>query len=182
MKLTLKEDEPDEFILYVDMVPYLDTVEDTISEELIQPEDTIKCGDSYLDQVETRLYIKERYLEPIADELKLLPYIENASARNSKMSNPRGLSNYIDIEFSHPDFISEQDVKEFYTYTIRVSDHVDTHPENGPVEPVPIVGMKPKNLRKSIIKIFKIKLIDVQNNIKKYEIENFGEQFTFFED
>ena len=97
------------------------------------------------------------------------------------MSNKRGLSNYIDIEFSHPDFISEMDVAKIYSYTIRISDHKDTHPEKGPVEPVHIVGMKPKNLRKSVIKIFKQKLSEVQASIKKFEIDRFGEQFTFFE-
>ena len=175
MKLTIGESFSN--ILYVSMIPYLDTV-GTLEEELLEPEDEILCGDSYRDQVETRLYIRARYLDPIAEELEQFSCVESASARNSRRNNPRGLSNYIDIVFKHSEDVPQDKLDEIYSYTIRLSDHKDVHPENGPTLPVPIVGMKPKNLRKAVMKLFKTKLSEVQSKITKYELEKYGKAKT----
>lgn len=166
MKLKIQENYND--TVYIDIVPYIDTIH-TITEDKIDPEDTISVGDMYKSQLDTRWHILLDYIVPISKSIGSLKYIESAEPRASSPNNERGLSNYIDVVFNHPENISDEDIEKFYTYTIRFSDHENNHIENGEVEEVKIVGMKAKNLHKAAMKVFKNKLFDIERDIEKFE-------------
>lgn len=173
MKLNILEDN-DKFIIYVDIVPYIMT----LNEDKVPETHKFDPKHKYNNIKDTRWNILTDYIVPIADKFENYDFIDETEARTSGKDD--SLSNYIDIVFIHPSELTDSEIKEFYSYTIRFSDHENKHPEFSPVEEVNMNGMIAKNLQKSAMKIFKSKISDIKNDIKKFEIEKFGEQRTFF--
>ena len=179
MKLRLFESEEIEYI-YINMVPYMDTLEeDILQEDKVPPEFEFEKDHVYQNELDTRWNILLDYITPLGKEIKdRFDFVKECNPRPSDPKNS-GLSNYLDIVFTYPETVSEEEVDEFYTYTIRFSDHKDLHPENGPTEKVPLIGMKAKNIRKSGMRVFIRKIADAQDKIKQFEIKKFGKQLTF---
>ena len=178
MKLRIRETNEEDFIIYVDMVPY--SYKSELSEDKIDPEFTFEKGHVYNSDIDTRWCILTNYIVPISNKIKSYSFVKKTDPYASSVKNEDGLSNYLGIEFIHPDGVPESALDEFYRFKLRFSEHEDKHPENGPVEPVHMIGMKAKNLQKAAMRIFKTKVADIQNNIRKFEIDYFGEQKTFF--
>lgn len=174
----LQINESDSVILYIDMVSFS---QDYKVNEDIDSDFVFTDGGFYDSDISVRWDILLEYIIPIADEIENFPFVSDTNPYSSSPNNTDGLSNYIGIEFNHPDFIPEDKLDELYRFKLRFSDHENKHPENGKTEEINMIGMKPKNLRKSAMKIFKSKLSDIQANIKKYEIDTYGEQYTFFD-
>lgn len=176
MKLHINENESD--IIYIDMIPFSQEI--SVYEE-IDPNFVFTDDGFYDSDVSVRWDILLDYIVPIADGIENFQFVKETNPYSSSPNNKDGLSNYIATEFNHPDFIPEDKLDELYRFKLRFSDHEDKHPENGHAEQIHMIGMKPKNLRKSAMKIFKENLSNIQANIKKYEIDNYGKQYTFFD-
>ena len=176
--MRLQINESNHITLYIDMVSFS---QDCQVNEDIDPDFVFTDDGFYDSDISVRWDILLEYIIPIADEIENFPFVSDTNPYSSSPNNTDGLSNYIGIEFNHPDFIPEDKLDELYRFKLRFSDHENKHPENGQTEEINMIGMKPKNLRKSAMKIFKSKLSDIQANIKKYEIDTYGEQYTFFD-
>ena len=145
------ENLEDNQIIYVDIMSYYDAHE-RLNEEILKQDDIIKKHNKYKDPVETRLNLLS-YLKPIADNLEnSYDFIVSCTTSSSPERIKKSLSNYIDIEFIHPKNVPEDIVKKLYTYTIRYSDHENKHPDHKIDKEVPIVGMKPKNFEKQLVR------------------------------
>lgn len=170
-------DETDHIDIYVDIIPYEYGIE--LSEDVIDDDHVFEKDHVYQNELDTRWYILTTYINKISDEIKALPYVYECNPRPSNAKT--GLSNYIDITFIYPDFLTENEIESNYIYTIRFSEHKDTHPEYTHTEKVEMTGMKAKNLRKAAMKVLREKLSDIQRDIAKFERETYGKQFTFFD-
>lgn len=165
-------------ILYITFTPHWYM----LKEEKLSSDDIIKNGAEYKDQVETRMSIKN-FLKDAAKDIRSLDYIRYCDVDTSKPKIKRGLSNYVEIGFKHPDGLTDIEIEKYYKYDIRFSDHNDKHkPEYKTRYYVNMVGMKTRNLSKKALQIFKKNLEDVQKRIRDFEIEKFGEQKTFITD
>ena len=180
--ITLEDKTKETITLYIDMVPYSEVKQElnNLEEDIVEPNDDIQIGKSYLDQFDTRFYIFRNYIRPIVSKLKQYDFVEDCESHPS--TDTEGLSNYIHIYFIHPEQISDSEYERLYHYTIRLSDHENKHPEKGPVEEVELVGRKAKNIEKAVMKVFKTKLSDVQLKIKEFELNKYGKQLTFLKD
>lgn len=152
-----------------------------LREEQLKPDDVIKDGKEYIDQFNTRQSINS-YTKQLANKLKKLSYIEDTNPDISGPKVKRGLSTYVDIIFKHPEGLSKEEL-ENYKYTIRFSDHIDKRKDKRTHKTsyVDVVGKKVKNLEKAGMKEFRTALSDIQDKIRKFEIEKFGKQKTFFD-
>ena len=170
-------DDTDHIDIYVDIVPYVYASE--LSEDVIDDDHIFEKDHVYQNELDTKWYILTNYINKIADEIEELSYVCECNPRPS--TSKTGLSNYIDVVFIHPSFVPEDDIKANYMYTLRFSEHEDTHPEYKHTEKVEMVGMKAKNLRKAAMKVLKTKLSQIQKEIAEFEIDTYGEQQTFFD-
>lgn len=173
--IKLETKETDNYEMYISVVPYSETT-NGIVEDMIQPDDIIMTADNYNDILDTRLFIG-MYLKPIASDIKNLPYVNNAWVRKASKKTEKGLSNYIDIVFKHPNGITKGEIKEGYTYSIRFSEHKTAKKDNL-IYCVDMVGMKPKKFEKKVNNILKKHIDIVQDKITEYEISHFGEKKT----
>lgn len=182
MKLFIKEETDNRFIIYVDMLPYNELKKELrLTEDEISNTHRFTKDFNYADEFDTRQYILANYIAPFAKNLiDNYNFVVDYDAHSSRDGN-KGLSNYLTIIFDHPDSITDEELEDNYMYTIRFLDHENKHLEFGAVEEVDMTDMKASNLAKAGMRIFKRKLSDVKNNIKDFEIEKFGEQKTFFE-
>lgn len=162
--------------LYVCLIPY----SDTLNEEVLSGEDTIKDADDYNDFEETRLSLN-RNLTPVINALESEPYIVSVSPNPSQDTSLPGLSVYANFTVEHPDNISNSELRDFYKYSIRFSDHENRHPNEVSLD-IDVVGMKVKNLKKAAMKVLKSNLNSIQKRIRDFELEKFGEQKTFITD
>ena len=172
----LEDDELDNNVIYVSLLKFEDTL-DNIQEDMIQPDEEIMSGNNYSDQYDTRKFLKN-YLDSIASQIKSnYSCIKVCYVRPASKKTRTGLSNYIDIIFKHPKDITPDEEEEHYKYSIRFSDH---DPDEGDdlIGNVKIVGMKPKNFEKAVIKVLKISRADIQKQISDYEKERFGRSTT----
>lgn len=128
--------------LYVCLIPY----SDTLNEEVLSDEDTIKDADDYNDFEETRLSLN-RNLTPVINALESEPYIVSVSPNPSQDTSLPGLSVYANFTVEHPDNISNSELRDFYKYSIRFSDHENRHPNEVSLD-IDVVGMKVKNLKR----------------------------------
>lgn len=176
MKLKIVESDYTNLKIYIDIIHYRKS---ELYEDTIEPDFIFKKDYVYQNELDTKWYILTDYIVPIAKNLKRdFQCIESYNVRSSS-PDTSGLSNYIDIVFTHPEDSTEQEILDNYTYTIRFSDHENQHPEYNHNQEVDIIGKKAKNLEKAARKVFLNSLTDIQNDIKNFEIERFGEQETF---
>jgi len=164
--------------IFIDILPsYI--IKEYLMEEILDPNDTIMSGNKYKDHIETRKSINT-HLKGLATRIRNLPYIKSCNPDPSR-SKGKGLSNYIEVQFNYPDGLTKDEIDKNYKYTIRFSDHEDTHKDSRTHKTsyVDVVGRKVKNLEKAGIREFKTSLVDIQNKIKDFEIGKFGEQKTF---
>ena len=162
--------------LYMCLIPY----SDALNEEVLSGEDTIKDADDYNDFEETRLSLN-RNLTPVINALESEPYIVSVSPNPSQDTSLPGLSVYANFTVEHPDNISNSELRDFYKYSIRFSDHENRHPNDVSLD-IDVVGMKVKNLKKAAMKVLKSNLNFIQKRIRDFELEKFGEQKTFITD
>lgn len=150
-----------------------------IKEEKLKSDDVIQDGNSYKDQVETRRSIS-KHLKTLANRIRKLLFVKECNVDISPDKIKRGLSNYIEVTFDHPDDISKSDKNKYYRYTIRFSDHDDSHSNERihKTSYVDIVGKKVKNLEKAGMKLFWDCLSEIQQHINDFEIEKYGEVKT----
>lgn len=166
--------------IFIDILPsYL--AKEYLNEELLRSDDIVKNGDEYRNQIETRKSINS-HLKGLASKIRELPYIKSCNPDPSR-ARGRGLSTYIEIQFIHPDGLTEEEIDKNYKYTIRFSDHIDKRKDKRTHKTsyVDVVGKKVKNLEKAGMKEFRTALSDIQDKIRKFEIEKFGKQKTFFD-
>ena len=162
--------------LYVCLIPY----PDTLNEEVLSGEDTIKDANDYNDFEETRLSLN-RNLTPVINALESEPYIVSVSPNPSQDTSLPGLSVYANFTVEHPDNISNSELRDFYKYSIRFSDHENRHPNEVSLD-IDVVGMKVKNLKKAAMKVLKSNLNFIQKRIRDFELKKFGEQRTYITD
>lgn len=87
-----------------------------LKEERLTQYDIIKKGDDYSDTVETRRSIHS-YLKSLATEIRNLPFVQSCSPDISPDKIKRGLSNYIEIVFDHPESLTKEEVDKHYHYS-----------------------------------------------------------------
>lgn len=162
--------------LYISIVPYTST----LHEEMLSGDDTIQGAENYNDFEEARLSLN-RNLTPVINALESEPYIVSVSPNPSQDTSLPGLSVYANFTVDHPDNISNTELRDYYKYSIRFSDHENRHPNEVSLD-VDVVGMKVKNLKKAAMKVLKSNLNQIQKRIKDFELEKFGEQKTFITD
>ena len=157
-------------------------------EDIINPEDTILDGDSYSDPFDSRVNINP-YLTNLINTLNNLPYVYNCETHYARQSVTRGISNYINVEFNHPEDISNSELNKLYKLTLRFSDHdapkddtgkeINLFPENGPFKTLKIVGIKANDISKEGYNLFMGTLPEIVDSIDDFEISEFGEKITF---
>ena len=177
MKLLIEENK--DITVFADFVKEIS--ETDLTEDQVLPDEYILPAKEYEDSIDTRKYLS-RYLKALSDRLKAYPYVEKSWVKTPKKTVERGLSNYVRIVFNHPKGISEDEIEQHYTYSIRFSDHKHEEAKQDVkiLDSVEVVGMKPKNFEKARIKVFNSCVSDVQRAIAKFEKERFGKQITFF--
>lgn len=174
IKLEIIENEP---VFYVSLIPYLNSFGE-INEDAIAPDDIVKKFSDYSDLDDTRNVILG-YVTDVSNNLESkYDFIDECNPRLPKAKMKRGISSYIDITIIHPSIVSEDDIKKHYMYTLRFSEHDDAHLEYGS-KTIKIDGMKPKNFEKSATRELLRWFSEIQDKIKKYELEQFGKQLTF---
>ena len=162
--------------LYISVVPYTST----LHEEVLSSDDIIQGAENYNNFEEARLSLN-RNLTPVINALESEPYIVSVSPNPSQDTSLPGLSVYANFTVDHPDNISNTELRDYYKYSIRFSDHENRHPNEVSLD-VDVVGMKVKNLKKAAMKVLKSNLNQIQKRIKDFELEKFGEQKTFITD
>ena len=165
--------------IYVDMLPYEETLE-MVVEDMIQPDEKIKSGDDYSDQIDTRKFLKLYLKNDVVPTIKTYPSVKSCWVRNASEETRTGLSNYVDLIFKHPKDLTKEEIEGFYTYTIRFSDHKHDETEILPhvIKSVHIVGMKPKNFEKTARSVFNRYRQKAQDRITEFEKKKFGKQVT----
>lgn len=174
MKLDVIERIDSAIPIYIDIIKYEMPV---FAEDMIQPDDVIKPGDQYADQRDTRLFI-QYYVKDVAKSIKELQYVQTAYTRKASRNTTRGLSVYLDIVFIHSRGLSKELIDSGYTYTMRFSDHKSDKKTSNFIGYIDLVDRKPKNLTKAAMKLLNDRLSDIQSQIYKFEIDNFGERKT----
>ena len=71
----------DEIDIYVDMLPYEETLE-FISEDMIQPDEEIKDGSEYFDEIDTRKFLKMYLKNDVVPTIKTYPTVKSCWVRN----------------------------------------------------------------------------------------------------
>ena len=155
--------------MYLQMMRYSDFIA-LLKEEVLSNSDIIKNGDDYEDPIETRRSIKY-HLKKFANKLRSMEFVDDAFVDISQSN--RGLSNYVTIVFNHPDDISKQEKKDYYSYTIRFSDHDNKHPKEKPEYEIGLVGRKVGNLTYAGTKFLYKKLPQIQQHINDFEIKKY---------
>ena len=86
------------------------------------------------------------------------------------------MSTYVRIIFKHPYGISEDEISNYYYYTIRFSDHKHEEAEKyqDVLESFEVVGEKPSDFSDVGWEIFEDYVEDIKNFIKQHEIETYG--------
>lgn len=182
MKLRIKESDEVNPIYAYFVQDICDDDNESIFEDWVKPDELTKYGKEYIDQPETREFLAQ-YLEPLVDKIKVYPYVHKAWIHTpNKDDTPTGLSNYVRIIFKHPKGISDDEIKQHYRFSIRFSDHNhdEARQDETILDSVEVVGRMPKNFEKAGIKVFNMSVSTVYDIIKKYEINKYGEQKTFF--
>ena len=169
----------DEIDIYVDMLPYEETLE-SVSEDMIQPDEEIKDGSAYFDEIDTRKFLKMYLKNDVVPTIKTYPTVKSCWVRNASEDTKTGLSNYVDLIFKHPENVTKDEIESFYTYTIRFSDHKHGDAEMLPnvIKSVDVIGMKPKNFVKTARSVFNRYRQKAQNRITEFEKEKFGKKVT----
>lgn len=177
MKLLIEENK--DITIFADFVKEIS--ETDLTEDQVLPDEYILPAKEYEDSIDTRKYLS-RYLKALSDRLKAYPYVEKSWVKTPKKTVERGLSNYVRIVFNHPKGISEDEIEQHYTYSIRFSDHRHEEAKKDVkiLDSVEVVGRMPKNFEKAGIKVFNKCVSDVERNIAKHETEKYGKQITFF--
>lgn len=174
MKLNIREENNDKMQIYISLMPYEET-QQSIDEDMIEPDDPIRNGSTYSDQLDTRKFIAY-YLNDVAKEIEKYPFVSSAKVRKASLKTKRGLSSYIDIVFIHPDIVSKEIIKKHYTYSLRFSDHPGS--SDNLIGCVDMVGRKPKNLMRYARQVIIGGLDKVQENISTFEMDYFNEVRT----
>ena len=178
LNLYIESDDNKDF-MFIQTVPYYDLINNLV-EDIVNKDDILQHYTKYTDTVDTRKNIA-KYLQPVSRRIKdendfvISSYVDTSPDRIKK-----GLSNYIEVEFKHPEDVEEEYIDTYYKYAIRFSDHLPKRTKKYKTSQVPIVGMKPKNLEKAAIKHFKSSLADIESRIREFELKKYGKQITFF--
>lgn len=165
-------------IIYIDLMTY----KETIQEDMVQPDDIIRYGNEYKDEIDTRKFLLY-YTKQIAKKIETLPCVRTAWAKTASQDTEKGLSNYITIIFKHPKNLNQEDIDYGYTFKLRLSDHghEDARQYRDIIDSTHIVGMKAKNMEKAAIRMLKTNLSNIQELINDFEITKFGRPVTKFD-
>lgn len=168
MKLRVEEEY--ENVFYIDLIK--EGFPNSLCEDQVLPDETILPKNRYSDPVDTRNFLS-LYLEPLAQKIKKLRYIKNAYVHSPKDEDIDGMSNYVRIEFNHPIGISDEEIHNFYSYSIRFSDHKHDEAEQNKdvIESYEIVGEKPKDLPDIGWEIFMDYVDEIKAEIRQHEID-----------
>ena len=107
--------------IYVDMLPYEETLE-MVVEDMIQPDEKIKSGDDYSDQIDTRKFLKLYLKNDVVPTIKTYPSVKSCWVRNASEETRTGLSNYVDLIFKHPKDLTKEELN-------SLLDDFNTHPK-----------------------------------------------------
>lgn len=171
MKLRIREDI--ENVIYVDFIK--GDCERNLHEDQVLPDEIILPKNRYSDPVDTRQFLA-MYLEPLATKIRKLHFIKNAYVHSAEDEDNNGMSNYVRIEFEHPYGISDKEIRDFYFYSIRFSDHkhIEAEQKHDVIESYEIVGEQPQNLCDIGWEIFNDYVEDIKQSIKQHEINIYG--------
>lgn len=176
MKLYIRESNDD--IIYIDIIK--GCANEDLTEDQIEPDEIILPSNRYSDYMDTREFLSY-YLQPLADRINRLRYIQNAYVHCSDDTGVKGMSNYVRIEFKHPIGLPESEIYGFYYYSIRFSDHghESAKDKRNVIDRYEIVGTKAKDLESIGWDIFESNVETIKKQIIQHEIEKYGHQKTY---
>ena len=172
MKLRIRESN--EQTIYVDLIRG-SCLSDYLHEDTIAPDEEIKMGYQYDNPLETRENIS-KYLEPLVCKIRKEHCVNKVSRHWAKKESNNGLSNYVEIIFKHPYGIDEYEIEDYYTYTIRLSDHGHDEAKEyyDVIDSKHIVGKVPNDLCSIGWEVFETNLDRVVDEIEQHEIDVYG--------
>ena len=175
MKLMIKESEDTR--IFIDLIRGMNP--DDLQEDIIPADEPLKQGKDYNDPVDTRKNLSV-FLTPLAARIRRLHCVEKVEQYYPENPNNEGLSNYIRITFKHPYGISDDEIYDYYFYTIRFSDHghEEARDDYDIIDSQEVIGQKPKDLTDIGWKIFEDNLDWIESEIKQHEIDTYGFQKT----
>lgn len=168
--------------IYIDVIPY--SYKEKLVQEEISIDEPIKNGDEY--PIDGHLEIRDQVLDaikPLASKIrKEEDYIKYSNPSKSPRYIQRGLSAYIDFGVFPPDGLTEQEINQNYKFSLRFSEHPDFHSEGKNRYYIDLQGRKLKDLVDAGWKTFLENKENIQETIRDFEIQKFGEQKTFITD
>ena len=170
-------------MLYCELLTY-SQYKRLLVEERLNDDDIIHKANEYHDYEETRASLNT-HLTKLASEIRKNKYVKNAQTNPSEDTTRPGLSTYVNISFKNPDGLTKKEIKDFYHYALRFSDHKDRHKnkhknrnKNDKME-VQIVGKTVKDVLKDGLQEFNDSISSIQQRITEFEIKKFGKPITF---
>ena len=161
--------------IYIDILPYTD-IKNELREEKLRQNDIILDGDSYNNVVETRKSLLNN-LKSTSSKIRKLDIVGDVNPNPSRYKD--GLSVYINILFKHPQDITTEERDKYYKYIIRLSDHKDKHPKECVTSRITTTGRKVSDLNTLVMQAFNDSLPKIEDRIREFELEKYGEQKTF---
>ena len=163
--MRLKIRETIDEIFYVDLIK--DGISNSLCEDQILPDEEILPKNRYSNILDTRQFLA-LYLKPLAERIKRLRFIKDSYVHCPDDEDNDGLSNYVRIEFNHPECISTDEIHNFYSYSIRFSDHKHEKAlqKRDVIDSQEIVGMKPKDFVNVGWDIFTYYVDDIKDYLK----------------
>lgn len=165
-------------ILYVDIFPYSDFLQLYENNEILG--NRIRHGYDYDNYIRVRKEICS-LLAPTCNKIERLDFIRYCKPNPSDDETDPGLSVYINFMFDYPEGVSEDEINENYRYSIRFSDHSDRHRRPNRKQ-ITLIGKKVDDLSNTAWSIFNGELKELQDKIRIFELNKFGEQKTFITD
>jgi hypothetical protein len=161
--------------IYIEVFSYSD-IKRSLREEKLRQSDIILHGSKYKNIAETRKSLLNS-LKAVSNKIRNLDIVDVVNPNPSKFKD--GLSVYINILFKYPEGISVEERDKYYKYIIRFSDHDDKHQKDCITSRITTTGKVVSDLSKLAIEAFNESLPEIEDRIRDFEIEKFGEQKTF---